>query len=46
MVKALELKDRPEPYIATSVGNVVRNMGDRLMTRHKRNVRLEDIEKD
>ena len=42
----MELKDKPEPYIATSVGNAVRDMGKRLMTQCKRNVRLEDIEKD
>ena len=44
MVKALELKDRPEPYIATSVGNVVRDMAKRLMTRHGRTVKLDYLE--
>ena len=44
MVKALGLKDKPEPYIATSVGNVVRNMGERLRTR-SRDVNWDDHEK-
>ena len=43
---AMELDGHEEAYIATAVGNKVRDMGKRLVTRHKRNVRLEDLEKD
>ena len=46
LLRAMELDGHEEAYISTAVGNKVRDMGKRLVTRHKRNVRLEDLEKD
>ena len=44
LLRAMELDGHNDQYIGTAVGNVVRNMADRLKTRG-RDVRLADYEK-
>ena len=43
LLKAMELDGHEEAYIATAVGNKVRDMAKRLVTRHKKTIRLEDF---
>ena len=43
LLKAMELDGHDEPYIATAVGNKVRDMAKRLQTR-SRDIRLQELD--